>query len=87
MIPRFTPAEKEVHYPKERNFFVALKPYMFFIIGMILLGSIAIAWIQYLFFGLPADPSLHLASITKNNAVGFPGWVNISHWVNFFFLV
>ena len=79
MIPNFTPAEKAMHYPDDKHFYVRLKPYVLFIIGTILLGSIAIAWIQYLFFGLPADASLHLAPITKNDPLGFIMWISISH--------
>ncbi len=88
MIPHFTPAEKAMHYPEDRRFFVRLKPYMLFIIGMVLLGSIIIAWIQYLFFGLPPDPSLSFSPVAvPNQPSGFPMWINISHWVNFFFLI
>lgn len=88
MIPRFTSAEKEMHYPKDRRFFVSLKPYMFIILGIVLLGTIIIAWAQYLFFGLPPDPSLAFPSVVApSEPTGFPMWINISHWVNFFFLV
>ncbi len=88
MIPHFTAAEKEMHYPADRKFFVKLKPYMLFIIGIILFGSIAIAWIQYLFFGLPPDPSTSFSPVVvSNHPSGLPMWINISHWVNFFFLV
>jgi hypothetical protein len=88
MIPHFTAAEKAMHYPADRKFYVRLKPYMLFIIGLVLLGSIAIAWIQYLFFGLPPDPSLSFAPVAEaTQPSGFPIWINISHWVNFFFLV
>lgn len=88
MIPHFTHAEKAMHYPEDRRFFVRLKPYMLFIIGMVLLGSIIIAWIQYLFFGLPPDPSLSFSPVaTPGQPFGFPMWINVSHWVNFFFLV
>ena len=88
MIPHFTPAEKAMHYPEDRRFFVRLKPYMLFIIGMVLLGSIIIAWIQYLFFGLPPDPSLAFSPVAlPGQPSGFPMWINVSHWVNFFFLI
>ena len=88
MIPRFTPAEKAMHYPEDRRFFVRLKPYMLFIIAMILIGSIVIAWIEYLFFGLPTDPSVVFTpAASPGEPSGFPMWINISHWVNFFFLV
>ncbi|HUZ61003.1 MAG TPA: hypothetical protein VMU83_19675, partial [Hanamia sp.] len=88
MIPRFTPAEKAMHYPEDRRFFVNIKPYMLFIIGMILVGSIVIAWIQYLFFGLPPDPSVSFTPVAlPGQPSGFPVWINVSHWVNFFFLI
>src|SRR6185437_9914028 len=88
MIPRFTAAEKAMHYPEDRGFFVNIKPYMLIIIGIVLIGSIVIAWIQYLFFGLPPDPSLSFSAlVAPNKPSGFPMWINISHWVNFFFLI
>jgi methionine sulfoxide reductase catalytic subunit len=45
------------------------------------------AWLQYLLFGLPADPSVSIGPITSTDPVGFPAWLNISHWLNFFFLI
>ena len=88
MIPRFTAEEKEMAYPKDRSFFVSLKPYMFIILGIVLIGSIIFAWGQYLIFGLPPDPSLAFSPVAlPNEPSGFPMWINISHWVNFFFLV
>ncbi len=44
MIPRFTATEKAMHYSKDMSFYVRIKPYMLFIIGTILLGSIVIDW-------------------------------------------
>lgn len=88
MIPKFNAAEKAMHYPDDRRFYVHLKPYMLVIIGMILLGTIAIAWVQYLFFGLPPDPSASFSvGVPPHQASGFPMWISVSHWVNFFFLI
>ncbi|MEO7045046.1 MAG: cytochrome b/b6 domain-containing protein, partial [Ferruginibacter sp.] len=87
MIPHFTEAEKEVHYPKDRRAFVSVKPYMLVIFCVIVFGSIGIAWLQYLFFGLPADPSLSFTPDAITKPSGFPIWISLSHWVNFFFLV
>lgn len=88
MIPFFTDAEKAMHYPADRRFYLKLKPYMLVIIGIVLFGSIATAWIQYLFFGLPPDPSATFSQVVApNQPSGFPMWININHWVNFFFLV
>ena len=63
MISRFIPAEKAMHYPEDRRFFVNIKPYMLIIKGIVLIGSIVIAWIIYLFFGLPLDPSLSFSPV------------------------
>lgn len=88
MIPRFTSAEREMQYPKDRSFFVALKPYMFIILGIVFMGSFLIAWAQYLILGLPPDPSLAFSPVASpTEPSGFPMWINISHWVNFFFLI
>lgn len=86
MIPHFNEAEKTVHYPPDRRAFVAAKPYMLGIFGVVVLVLFGIAWLQYLFFGLPTDPSLSIPPITSDDPTGFPMWVNVSHWVNFFFL-
>lgn len=88
MIPNFTKAEREIHFPKDRRFTVHINRSMLIILGSILIGTITIAWIQYLVFGLPPDPDKSLSSIkTAHEASGFPVWINVSHWVNFFFLV
>ena len=88
MIPNFTPEEKAMQYPDDRRFYLGIKPYMLLIIGMILFGSIIIAWIQNIFFGLPPDPSLAFSPVeSASEPSGFPMWINISHWVNFFFLI
>lgn len=87
MIPNFNEAQKAVHYPEDRRRFVGIKPYMSITIGIIVLSMIIAAWVQYLILGLPVDPSLSLPPITADDPVGFPWWANVSHWVNFFFLM
>ena len=87
MIPHFTKAEKEVHYPEDRRFFLGIKPYMKIILLAFSIGLVGAAWLQYLLFGLPSDPSLAFASRQPGEASGFPMWINLSHWVNFFFLM
>ena len=87
MIKHLSEAEKKVHYPTDRRMFVGVKSYMLVIFAAIIIGSIGMAWLQYLLFGLPADPSLSVLPGTSETPSGFPAWVNVSHWVNFFFLV
>src|SRR5699024_10022678 len=86
MIPNFSKAEREVHYPEDRRRFVGIKPYMLKGIGAIVISILLAAWIQYLFFGLPADPSASLPPIRPGDPAGFPWWVRLAHWVNFIFL-
>jgi len=87
MFTHFTKEEKAVHYPADRRAFMAIKPYMLIIFGVIILGAIAAAWLQYLLIGLPKDPSLTIPATAASHPVGFPLWLDLSHWVNFFFLV
>lgn len=87
MVPHFTEAEKAVHYPKDRRAFLGVKPYFKLIIPLLILGVVGAAWLQYLFFGLPIDPSKAFLDTKLSEPSGFPLWVNISHWVNFFFLL
>jgi len=42
------------------------------------------AWMQYLLFGLPSDPSVSLPPATETTVKGFPVWLILCHWVNFF---
>lgn len=87
MIPKFTAAQKAVHYPPDRRPFIALKPYMKLVLAGAVLLVIGGAWLQYVIFGLPQDPSSAFQSLPKNGPSGFPAWLTISHWVNFFFLM
>lgn len=86
MFTDFTPAERAVHSPEDKKAVIYVKPYMWWIIGLVLGGMIAAAWIQYLSAGLPTDPSANLPPVQPGDPRGFPWWVNLSHWVNFFLL-
>ena len=87
MIPHFTEAEKAVHYPTDRRAYIGLKPYMKIILLVSFIGVFGAAWLQYLLFGLPPDPSAAFSDVNQGGASGFPMWINLSHWVNFFFLM
>jgi sulfoxide reductase catalytic subunit YedY len=87
MIPNFTAAEKAVHYPADRRAYIGLKLSAKLILLIIILGSFGVAWLQYLVFGLPANPALAPDIVIAGVPSGFPLWVNLSHWVNFFFLM
>src|SRR4051794_16733497 len=87
MIAKLNDAQKSVHYPKDRRMFLGIKPYMLLMICFIVFGLIGAAWIQYLLKGLPPDPVSQYKIITQEDPKGFPLWINLSHWVNFFFLI
>lgn len=87
MFTHFTKAEEAVHYPADRRTVMVITPYMLLFFGIILFGLIAAAWLQYLLIGLPANPPSISYSESPGYPKGFPWWVNLSHWVNFFFLI
>jgi DMSO/TMAO reductase YedYZ molybdopterin-dependent catalytic subunit/thiosulfate reductase cytochrome b subunit len=87
MFTNFNEAERKLRYPDDRRFFIGIKPPVFVIFLIILLATAGLAWFQYLVFGLPPDPSLSLPVRRYAAPAGFPIWLNLSHWVNFFFLI
>lgn len=87
MFTHFSQAERAVHYPQDRKLFIQLKPIVFVIIGIALLATVGIAWVQYLVFGLPKDPSEAFLSTAEFSVKGFPLWLNFCHWINFFFMM
>ena len=87
MFTHFTKEEKTIHFPADRRTFIAVKPYMLIIFGLLILLPIGAAWLQYLLAGLPADPGSIMPAVKSDDPVGYPLWLNLSHWVNFFFLI
>ncbi len=87
MILHFTEAEKAVHYPEDRRAYLGIKPYVKIILLVLFIGVLGAAWLQYFFFGLPANPSSPLAALQPGEPSGFPVWITLSHLVNFFFLM
>jgi sulfoxide reductase catalytic subunit YedY len=87
VFTHFTKEEMPIHYPTDRRMFIAVKTYMLVIFAIIILTPIGIAWLQYILIGLPVDPAFSIPSTIFTSATGFPIWLNLSHWVNFFFLV
>ncbi|KIA95823.1 hypothetical protein OC25_04535 [Pedobacter kyungheensis] len=86
MIPNFSAAEQAVHYPADRRTFIGLKPQVWYVLAILLIATMGVAWLQYLIWGLPADPGL-IPVPKEKLAIGFPWWLRLSHWVNFFFLI
>lgn len=87
MIAHFTEGEKAVHYPKDRRAYLGMKLNMKIILLVLFIGILSAAWLQYLVFGLPANPTSAFAPLQSGDPLGFPVWINPCHWVNFFFLM
>jgi DMSO/TMAO reductase YedYZ molybdopterin-dependent catalytic subunit/thiosulfate reductase cytochrome b subunit len=87
MFTNFNEAELAVRFPQDRRMFIGINPYALAILFIILLATVGLAWFQFLVFGLPSDPSLILPAIIPASPKGFPVWLCLSHWVNFFFLI
>ena len=86
MFTHFTKEEKAIHYPTDRRMVIAIKPYMLIALAIIISLPVGAAWLQYLLFGLPADPAYAPKTITPADPIGFPLWLILNHWFNFFFL-
>jgi DMSO/TMAO reductase YedYZ molybdopterin-dependent catalytic subunit/thiosulfate reductase cytochrome b subunit len=59
---------------------------MWYALLAVILIPVTAAWIQFLVWGLPVDPSAHFPPLTSKNALGFPAWLRITHWANFVFI-
>ena len=82
------PKKNPVLYPDDRRLHFWIRPSMLAILLIVALIPIVAAWVQYLVFGLPDVPAspptlTHVASSPH----GFPAWLRITHYVNFFFIV
>jgi sulfoxide reductase catalytic subunit YedY len=84
----FDAAHRAVHYPQDRRFRVWIDPRFALTIVVICLVPVLLAWGQYLVAGLPAEtflPPIDLAYLSSPH--GFPAWLRLTHFVNFFFLL
>jgi DMSO/TMAO reductase YedYZ molybdopterin-dependent catalytic subunit/thiosulfate reductase cytochrome b subunit len=87
MFTNFNEAERAIRFPQDRRISIGINPYAIVIIFVFFFLTIGMAWLQYLIFGLPPDPSMVMPAITPADPRGFPLWLCLSHWVNFFFLM
>jgi len=87
MFTNFSKAERAVRFPADRRPFIAIKPVVLIAVIAVLLIVVGGAWFQYLVFGLPAEPPSAFNAIAADEPKGFPWWLSLSHWVNFFFLL
>ncbi|MGZ3709015.1 MAG: molybdopterin-dependent oxidoreductase [Bdellovibrionota bacterium] len=73
-----------VHFPPDRRLIIRPKRRVLVIFAAIGLTPLLLAWAHYAVWGLPqlSTEGLRL----DRAAVGFPGWLRLTHFVNFFFL-
>lgn len=86
MFTHFEEKQRNVHYPSDRRMALGLKTRVYIILLVLFFITIGAAWIEYLFFGLPNDPSVSLLTVPETGPKGFPMWVILCHWANFFLL-
>ena len=82
----FSGAHRAVHFPPDRRFRIRIRSKEALVVGLVLMIPITIAWIQFLFFGLPSV-SFSPPRIMSGEPHGFPAWIRLTHFVNFFFLM
>lgn len=87
MIP-FDDVHRAVHYPEDRRFRVWIRPSIVIGVCAAIVALIAAAWIELAFVGLPAAPAVPTIYPANFPAPhGFPVWLRICHWLNFFFVL
>ncbi|MGA8479367.1 MAG: hypothetical protein WB696_15545 [Chthoniobacterales bacterium] len=82
----FSEAHRAVHFPPDRGFLIHIRSKEALVITLVVVIPIAIAWIQFLVFGLPSG-SVGPPRAWPDQPHGFPGWIRLTHFVNFFFLM
>jgi len=84
----FDEVHRAVHYPPDRRFRVWINPRFIFAFAVVALTPVLIAWGQYLIYGLPAESFLPPINLEHPSSPhGFPAWLRLTHFVNFFFLL
>jgi sulfoxide reductase catalytic subunit YedY len=84
----FDQAHQASHYPPDRRFRVWINHRFVVVFAVVVLTPVTIAWVQYLSVGLPTEtflPTINLANPSIPH--GFPAWLRLTHFVNFFFLL
>ena len=82
------PRKNPVLYPADRRLHLRIRPSVLVILLIVALLPMMVAWLQYFLFGLPAVPaSPHSLPDVASAPHGFPAWLRITHYVNFFFII
>lgn len=84
-MQNFDEGHRAVHYPADRRFRVRISPRFLLVLAVVAIVPLAIAWGQFLVAGLPAEVAI--PPIDSSNVHGFPLWLRLCHFLNFFFLM
>ena len=75
-------------FPSDRRMRVSIKPVFFVAFAFLAIAPVVVAWAQFFFLGLPGIPSpAHTNPLSVSDPIGFPVWIRLTHYVNFFFMV
>lgn len=86
-MPTFNDAERAVHDPPDRAFHLRLSRSSIIVLCAIAIVPIVCAWGQFLVFGLTPDTATYAVDPSRPpNPHGFPGWLRLTHFFNFFFI-
>ncbi len=84
----FDPAHQAVHFPDDRRFRIWVRPSLLVAACVVILSLVAAAWIEFAIGGLPyLSAALQDQSLQPLSVQGFPLWLRLSHFLNFFFLM
>lgn len=84
----FSSTHRAIHYPEDRSVYVWVSRSTLAWICAVVGVPILLAWVQYLVFGLPQEPlSFTVDPLRPPNPHGFPAWLRLAHFFNFFFLM
>jgi methionine sulfoxide reductase catalytic subunit len=87
-MQHFDEAHRAVHYPPDRSLYVWMSRPALIIVCAIIVIPILVAWLQFLLFGLPPEAlSYSVDPLHLPLPHGFPAWIRLTHWINFFFLM
>ena len=72
---------------QHRRAFIAVKPYYEHNFCNLHISGQWRCIVTISVIGLPFNPAFTVPAKTSAVPVGFPMWLNLAHWVNFFFLI
>jgi len=82
------PRGDAVRYPQDRRQAVWVRPRLFLLVCLLALVPCALAWGQYLRFGLPYVHVFTLAELHDSSVKpGFPAWLRLAHYANFLLMM